>query len=1083
MLAIGGTLPAFELPLNSGKLIYCNSSRYKKQMVTAIPKRAAAVLLSQKVAISLSGIRQVSVEITPKDGIFFSDNFLFMIKAGQKKFVYKPTGKIIKLENGRKIRLRFRIKANVPTTAREFRFYFHQRGALDGKQVQFRLDRITFERAKEPTEYVESIPLEKRDRIFPRTLIYPRIQSKYSLIQNYLDSYCRIIFTDRPLFFDRSLAGKHTGEYNKLNVPNGLVKQYKSALEFTDGLGLLCHLPSGYSRTMHAIDYASRAKLKNVILMELSLSPLQAKHEDKLFKLINRSLASSAVLKIGGKLLISSYWGEKYSPEAWQTIVSKLRKRFPDKLLFMVEMRKTCYMLAHQYSRNGNKITKTDIENAKQKIRSYLDVADGVNFSGSNHIISYLTKKGFPAHTFNEKAYSNIIVPILVSVLNEPKYRGEKLLGLSAHKTYFYRVYLENSTDEEGTQALRKSLKIALSANPDYIVMPEWNEINENTHIEPTVADSRTNIRIVNALTGRDMPEKSRKLPNFILSFRQDNSIGDPLPVEYLALPDPKESTRTYSVQLRLLDQTGKMVHKFPTAQFNQQKIADRFFLQASEKFAAFRYLTAELTITENGKKTVITAGLPHVRFTSPPNYNLKYVKIPLRDLPTPATIQIIWKNKGGKIIAKGQGKTNSPINTIELLANDIPLAAVDPRHEYNPPPGQNLLRFYRFVPTSQGSKFAGERYTIQAIHGEITARKTHQIALSGMAAPTQRGKILSGVFGGGAFSREIWFYASPDAVLKISCGHQTVVVKVAELLINGIYRKTLEHGVNWGLEPVRELPEVPFPLAKKSFNFNLNAIVSDQENPVYTVRILTRDGKVYRSLPFYPTKTSKKLITMPIYDRLTRHAVKVKFPENLTRKVSYFFTSKAGDILLSSPPSRKYHTLLGGYSYWMHTNLKKDTLNEITAPRWRFDDQKCILDFSPGAYLLMPPPLFSRAGFTLKMELKLKNVRKQHLLNIIGDSFSVIVKNGSLCVFLKTNMGTFKFQTPKKVKPEVWHSLILSYDLAQLRIWLDKKLLGEYPVSGIWVKGSALLFGGNSKNSFTGSLRALQITNYPESP
>jgi hypothetical protein len=411
-------------------------------------------------------------------------------------------------------------------------------------------------------EMVTSIPLEKRERIFTETKIFPRFQSKYSLIQNYLDGYCRDIFTDRPLFFDRSLAGANTGEYNKLNVPDSFARQLETAREFTDGLGLLHGLAQFHSRTLKGIEYAGKAGIKNSILMEIGPEIFQS--PAILDELIDAGLTSQAVVKHQEKLLVSSYWGEKNSPEEWAKNLERVHKKYPDKTLFMVETRATCYNINGEYVKSNGKISQSKIDEAKAKMRAYLDVADGIMFVGSNHITS--DSKDYPAHIFGEDVYSKIIVPLMVSVVNEPAYRNKKLLALSAHKTYFYRTRLWDSVDEEGTRSLRRSLEIALSANPDYLVMPEWNEINENTHIEPLISDAQSNRRIINALRNRQTPEISRACPNLILSFRQDNALGELLPIELLGLPDAEAAYKEYQAQLRLLDAEGKTVHEFPSA-------------------------------------------------------------------------------------------------------------------------------------------------------------------------------------------------------------------------------------------------------------------------------------------------------------------------------------------------------------------------------------------------------------------------------------------------------------------------------------------------------------------------------------
>jgi hypothetical protein len=1074
---------AEELPLSDATLLYCKPGQYSEGLVNAVPESVgAAVLFRPKQKVVLPGNGAVTAELTLLEGARRSDNFIFMYRSGQEKIIVNAAGKPSELTLNQKVTITFPVRPGNDLEIPEYRLYFNQRSTA-GQPVKFQLHRLGVTRAEEAEKYITSLPLEKRERIFPKTLLYPRIQSKYSLIQNYLDSYCRIIFTDRPLFFNRALAGNDTWEYNKLNVSGSLISQYRTALEFTDGLGLLFGSPTAYNRTVRALDYLNNSDLKGVLWPEVSTQiptskdrVLLPEHEKQFFDIIDRLLASPAVSKPGGKLVLSSYQGENLPPEAWKKHIAKLRERYGDSVLATVEMRGTCYRLALQYRLHGQRIPASEIERAKNQVRSYLDVADGVNFSGSNHIIDAGDKSGLPAQRFFDEAYSNIIVPLLVSVINEPPYRGRKILGLSAHKVYFYRLRLMHSVDEQGTGGLRRSLETALAANPDYIVMPEWNEINENTHLEPTVSDSRTNIRVVNAMTGRETPEKNRELPNFILNFRQDNEIGAPLPVELLGLPDSAEPNRKYQVRLKLLDPAGRSVYEFPETSFDQGQMRAQSFMVPTLPFAGYRYLTPELTISENGLTRTVTAGLPHVRFSLSPNLNLKYVKIPLRDLPDPARINVAWRQDSDRITAAGTVRLSVPVNTVELLADDIPLAACDPRQEYRPPAGQLALRFYRLTPNLIASKRGNDRYRITAVSGELTGRKTHQIALSGMAAPHQEGNTLEGVFGGGAFSREIWFYASPDAVLEIECGGQTVRTGVAELLKNGIFRKTLEYGVAWGLEVVRELPEVPFPLEQNEVDFDLQCTVADREHPVYSLRVVTMDGGVYRSLPFHPEKSVATVQSVPVYEPLERVRQEAAVPSALTRRIQYRFQPGAGDILLAEPANREHHALGGGYTYYLHSHLKNEGSVQYTAPEWGTSNGKPVLKFSGEQYLMIPPPAFSRGAFSIEMDFRLDDMGEQVLINTLTGVFQLKIADGILSGYLKTNHGNHPFATAEALKPGQECRLLLSYDLALFTVCVDGRELGRWPASGIFAESPLLMI------SMRGSLSGLAISNFPQS-
>ena len=902
---------------------------------------------------------------------------------------------------------------------------------------------------------VERLPLEPHKRVLEKTFLFPRIQSKYSLVQNYLDSYCRTIFTDRPLYFNRELA-EGIQIYTKNNVPKGLAAQIRTSLEFTDGLAILMGMHS-HSRVCKALEYAEHAGFKEVILPEISTqipkdsrTILQTGSKEEFLRLIRRLLDSPAVAHPGGKLLISSYQGDKCLPEAWKEYIAELKKEFPEKLLFTVEMRQTAYRLAGEYTRNGGKISKRTLEQAKENLRSYLRVADGINFSGSNHITVTGDDRGLPAQRFHADAYAKIIVPLFTSVMNEPEFKG-KLLGLSAHKAYFYRNRLSHSVDEEGTRALRESLSIALAANPDYIILPEWNEINENTHLEPLVSDANTNARTIRALTGRKEPRnESSKYPNFILSFRQDNALGDTLSFELLGLPGQNDQASEYTVMLKLFDRENRCVYASSHFTFDRRKLKEQTLHLPCSVFAGHRYLRTELTLTENGRTQVISEGLPHVRFTLSPNLDLKYVKIPLRDMAEFRRFEARWNLHDSRLQTAGVLDGDAELSTVDLLADDIPMAAVDPKQEYRVPQGEILLRFCRFVTDKIGRKAAGDRWSITAVTGKLTGRKTAQNALAGMEVPEQSGNTLSGTFGGGAFAREVLFSASPDAILEIDCRGEKIRVPVGTLLRNRIFRKTLDYSITWELELVSELPEVPYPLHEKHVKFTFDIPLSDRKDPVYSIRAVTMDGRVFRSHPFHPAEQGGEKIPVLIRERAARRIHGVETAEHTACGIRWRFTPESGDILISEPSNRQHHALLGGYAYYMHPRPQPaDGKIRDTAPAWCRTEKGWSLVFKNGSYLMIPPPAFTQGAFRLRMGLKLNDMEDQTLLGTRSRTLELRLRKHAMLLHIRTSDGRFSFRIPKIALPPETFQMELVYDLKKLRVLIDGKETGAFPVTG----------------------------------
>ncbi len=1075
----------YQLPLTGWQLYYAKSAKLEQGIFTGIPTDAGAALvlnfaeppsLSQfnsfrlcaegleadDLSLSLRGGKQVQAkaEDTPRSG----------------EFVFRSD--------------------RIPEGLKQIRIYYNSAKRYSGKSIMFKLNKLEFFRNTLSAEQqLEALPMPERQRVFQRTMIYPRIQSKYDLMKNYLGGYSMGsgTFIDRPLFFDRSLAESPLPLYDKLNSPKGFCRQLQSALDFADGFAIFGSTRA--PRYLLPVKYAAEGGFHNVIFMECT--PPGLKDFEKISQQIDISLESPAVFKHQGKLVIGSYHGEVFSPEEWQKILAPYREKYGDRVLFMCELRSFAYRINAEYNKNGGKFSPARVEEFKKYARSYLEVVDGINFSGSNHLIA--RKKGFPEYVFNAEAYERFIVPIFASVTAEEKFRGKKLLGLSAHKVYAQVRRTSSNIDEEGTRALRRSLSISLAANPDYILMPEWNEVNENTHVEPVVSDAQTNRRVINAIRGIPTPDTERRYPNLILSFRQENDYAAPIPIELLSLPNPDDTP--LSVTLRLLSPDEKVLKSYPKAVFSHRTIEEVFHLEPAGQFAAYRYLIPELLIEKDGRNMVVRRGLPHIRLTSAPNFLHRYVKLPLRDLPDPEKITAKFQCNDGQISVSGRVETPEFLSTVELLADDIPLAAVDSRHEYAAPEGFVLLCWRRQTPVVTG--LSGDTVRITALQGQIRIREPHQYSLAGMATPRQDGNTLSGSIGGGSGVREFFFFATPNAVLEIGERMEKVSVKVADVLKNRRFRKTGPQGVSWLLLSPTELPELPFPLDVSKLDYRLSAPLSDRPNAVYTLRAVTREGRVFRSEPFMPHLPGGSEVTLPVWDLLDETPKTLRLPRELARNVIFEFNPRLGDLLPANNGCRDFAGTLGGFDYRTHSAAGWDSLY---APAWRQEGARWVLDFKRGSGITLGQPLFSRSAFEIELEASFREVSEQTLLDVIDHLMPVQVTNGKLHGFMTTKQGKFTWEADTTLEPNQFYNIKVNYDLKRLKVAVDGKTVADIPASGIFKDGWILGVGGvpvNTKKpvanvlsvtesatdtpnegfNFQGTLRKLRIANYCGNP
>ena len=979
--------------------------------------------------------------------------------------------------------------AALPEELAQVRIYFNSAKRFDGKQIELNFESIQFEKEG----FFKPDKTVKRKRMFERTVIFPRIQSKYDLVKNYLSSYSAGTgtFVDRPLFFNRELADFPLPEYDKQNSTKSFQKQLASARMFVDGLGIF------YSeravRYMHPIRAAEAAKMDNSVFMEIP--PPRLKNTEKMFDSIDKTLVSPAVFKHNGALVISSYHGEVFSPEQWKKILAPYRKRYGNKVLFTAELRGTGYGMNAHFRKTNGKPSLEYTEGIKKRIRSYLDVVDGVNFSASNHLNN--KKKGFPENVLSIEAYENYIIPVFVSVLAEKKYDGKKLLGLSAHKGYTQVRHTASNLDDEGTRGMRQSITASLEANCDFIIMPEWNEINENTHVEPLVSNALTNVRVINALRGKSTPAVEKIFPDIILSFRQDNDLAAPIPIELLGLPE-KNGVQS-SVTLHLYSIDGKKVKSFPQVKFSHRAVEEKFFMERAGNYAAYRCLIPELEIAWNGKTFKVRRGLPHIRLFSAPNINNTYVKIPLRDLPDPGRIAADVKLENGKVRAVGKAVSADKIMSVELLAGNNVLAAADPRNEYAVPAGMVMLRWLRSTPVTGG--FNNDTVTLRSVKGKIKLRTPHIFSLTGMKLAQSADNVISGRIGGGCNMREFFFFAEPDGELEFVTRKQTVKVKVQDILRNGFLRYTQDSGVSLMLEHCLEQIEMPYPIKKQSFAFDLSAPARADKNTVYTLRIVTEKGRVYRSLPVMQKTQAGKMHKLPVWDLLSDSRKVISVPENMIRNVVFDFDPRHGALLPVRSKIKDEYAVCGGFDYRSHS---AKGWNALYQPEWEQVNGKWQLNFRKGAGILLCQPLFSRSAFELELSFSLADTEDQIILDVLGGKLPVKVTKGVLNGSITAGTVQTPWKAAGKLEKDRFYNLRLVYDLAQFRVFVDGKQVAAVPVSGVLVDGWILCIGGapeklpprvsnvlqktdelsnipNSGFRFSGKLRSLRISNCPD--
>ena len=1073
------SIETYSPDLSKINLISCKESQFAKQTVTALPERSGAIMIPVNNP-DLSAYDRIRIKITPVSGKFPLRSFDVALRVKRKYFFAAFAGRP-KIEGYKSFEMVLDI-SKLPRKNIDFlRIYFNRSGKIN-KSIKFKLDNVEFYK----TVMISKLPMGKYHRKLAKTFIFPRIQIKYSLFMNYYSAAIRDLWIERPLLFNRELTAS-TQEFKKEGNLASFRKNADIVSSYTDGFSILATSKSYLERTLAAMRYADKLGLKNFIMPEVSPSVTRlgknaemSRDYDFIFKIAEAAEKSSSAFRINDKVVISSYNADLIKPEQWLPVIKKLKKHSDDRLLFMIEIRTEFYKANGAYIKNSGKISVEKIRELKNFIRSYLDVADGMLFAGCNHIAKESSE--ISSYKFGDDFYKNILIPTIISVFNEPEYRS-KYLGLSAAKGYFYTRHAAAGQNEGGTLTLRQSLEAALGAKPDFIVMPEWNEANENTHIEPTVYDSFTSRRVINHYRKvAALPVENTSMPNLIVSYRSELVYGETLTIELLNLPDPNYKAATAEIKFCLKNSSGKVVKHFEPVSLSNLKLDEKYLKVPVQDFSCERVLIPELSVSVNGRMRIIK-GLSCIMLKTPPTMNKKYVKQPIRDLCSPRQTKFNWDKTDDGIKINGIIQTESPLNTVELLENNIPVAAVDVRKEYQSAPDEVLLRFCW---NSSANSDKAVPCVIKPLSGSVNVLGHRYIAMS-EAKNGKTGKYGESIRKNLRFTThvdEFFFKAAKNSGLEISVAERKVRFPVAELIKFGVYRKVFANGDTIAVEQVRRLPEIPYPVNKKRIDFKLQA-KSIFLNPVYTVRVISTDGKIFRSQPFCPEKLSGGKIAMNVWSYSKQKVVTLNIPKEFGHDVCYDFTAEAGDVLPTSGRCRSFYGKLGGCDVW---NSRFNAPGTASAPTWKNENNKSVLEFDGvGNYLTFPPFLISEQSFTLAFSIMPQANTKQVVFQTYSSphpGFQLILEDGCLSgYFLNRDGKIFKFTSKARLDSGKWNDIKICYDMKNISFEINGRNAEIFKCGGFLYRQPCLIFGGSYPPKgtlrFKGRLRSFSFANY----
>lgn len=365
---------------------------------------------------------------------------------------------------------------------------------------------LTFQR----TEVTSPLKIGSRPRVTPYTMIYARIQP-YDLYGNYLEEWI-----DRPLYHNREFRDSAAGQLNAFRRDMEAAKEYE-----IEGFTMLANAYATRYKTV--LDWVKQSKIQNFSFMS-GIAWSTGIPYSRYLETVKLAAGSPHTLWIDGKIPLFSY--VSIPEKNFREIRNRLAADGFSNVLLFDDIWLDVFA---EYNRTG-KLSDSTLQKTGQAIRKKLNYADGLILANF-----HMDRDPQGEYTLKRRFYPELdkkyIAPLMEKIYKEPENR-KKLLGVNIRHGYIGHMSGINEA-ELGTSQLREAMDTALLMNPDILSLVEWNEVNENTSFQPTVANSRALQRLIRfyarspegGCRQRPIPEMTQPSPIcWYQSGRQSNS-------------------------------------------------------------------------------------------------------------------------------------------------------------------------------------------------------------------------------------------------------------------------------------------------------------------------------------------------------------------------------------------------------------------------------------------------------------------------------------------------------------------------------------------------------------------------------
>ena len=710
---------------------------------------------------------------------------------------------------------------------------------------------------------------------------------------------------------------------------------------------------------------------------------------------------------------------------------------------------------------------------------------------------------------FPTELYETYILPLFGAALAQSEFNGKKLFTVNFKCGYTYSAGSQ-TLSRDGTKTLRRNLETFLKFRPDILIGAEWDELNDDTSLGPTVVRPMSSPRITRYYSAisrgakpTPMPGDDPTIPNMIISQRRELTYGAEFELEILNVPDGRPE-RKYLAIAELLDQDGKVIYRSPELAFDSGKMMDHTIRLNAAELTSARLIAPRIIIRNEGRKQIFSSGLPFTALRPAVCDNHSWYCTPLRNLLSPQKAKVTFKKeRDAEIAIEADLDFKEKINSVEILQNVVSVTAFDPNDEFGTASGTR--RLFLLTLTNITGKTA-----------ELTADVNSDSAAAFTIPLDPREQARAGIFpvkakAGVQFSN-IYFVVDrkdlPGAVLTIKGSGFCWKFPLGNLKPGDVISHSSPDGVTAALQNTPRTFRRAMPLGNGKVAWKTTVPATLPEGTM-VLRVVSQNGKVWYSqgypLGIPPTLNEKQLRLCGLNE--FRKWQEFRLPASRVPVIDYEFNPVNGATLRTGA-GREYYAQLGGRAHLasaqngergehnhglstiLYKGIKKDSARP--APEWKQEKGRPYLHFDgqSGSFIMFPRTAVPQySGFHMTMEIRpLKFAPRQVLwchYNTYPTGYELHLDEGMLGAspiqrrphdLFSPFWQKKEFKSGLKLNIGQWNKVELLCDGKNLTLGVNGKY-SSFPYDGVprWMSVSA--FGGWNEEMFCGDLRSFRIT------